>query len=59
MSFKEPIKQTKETQKLYDHIQWLNANAKYMDIIHERRLQVTMRILKKMREIIEDYNANS
>jgi hypothetical protein len=56
MSFTEPIKQTKETKKLYDHIQWLNANASFMTKIHETRMNVLIRILKKMRDIKTEYD---
>ena len=44
MSFTEPIKQTKETQKLYDHLQWLSKNPTLMDQIHHTRMQVVMRL---------------
>jgi len=56
MSFTEPIKQTKETQKLYDHLQWLSKNPTLMDQIHHTRMQVVMRILKKMFFILKDYH---
>tara|TARA_B100000945_G_C20410172_1_gene612138 strand:+ start:1129 stop:2418 length:1290 start_codon:yes stop_codon:yes gene_type:complete len=55
MSFSEPRKRTQETQKLYDHLQWLFKNPIYMETVHKRRMQVAMRILKKLRKIKEDY----
>lgn len=55
MSFSEPRKRTPETQKLYDHLQWLFHNPIYMETVHKRRMQVAIKIVKKLFTILTEY----
>ena len=51
----EPLKSTPETKKLRDHLNYLYREAPSMHEIHQTRLRVMLRILKKMYFIRNDY----
>ena len=54
MSYIPPIKNTEETKKLREHIEYLRQNPPSIETIHNRRLDILKAILKKMEKIIKE-----
>ena len=54
MSYNPPIKNTEETKKLREHIEYLRQNPPSIETIHNRRLDILKAILKKMEKIIKE-----